>query len=91
MKLLMGEGPRRPTYEQSHSAQATRRWVPSLRVLGVFLRAVRGANDRRALIGGLCAARLRFLRSLDTWPDFGRGWARRVAAVRALALAMESH
>lgn len=56
----------------------------------VTLRAVRGANDRRALIGAVCATRLRFLRSLDTWPDFGRGWARRVAAVRALALAMEA-
>jgi lysozyme family protein len=55
------------------------------------LRAVRGANDRRALISGVCAARLRFLRTPDTWPDFGRGWSRRVAAVRTLALAMESH
>lgn len=54
------------------------------------LRAVRSANDRQALIRGLCAKRLAFLRTLDTWPDFGRGWTRRVAAVRARALAMET-
>lgn len=41
-----------------------------------------------ALIGALCDERLAFLKRLRTWPVFGRGWARRVAAVRAAALAM---
>jgi len=34
------------------------------------------------LIGDLCARRLAFLRSLGTWPVFGKGWTRRVEAVR---------
>jgi len=32
--------------------------------------------------------RLAFLQSLKTWPVFGKGWGRRVAEVRAAALAM---
>ena len=27
----------------------------------------------------LCAQRLRFMTNLPTWPNFGRGWARRIA------------
>jgi lysozyme family protein len=27
----------------------------------------------------LCAQRLRFMTGLSTWPNFGRGWARRIA------------
>jgi lysozyme family protein len=52
------------------------------------LRAARGANDRAAVISRACELRLAFLRILDTWPDFGRGWSRRVREVRAAALAM---
>ena len=52
------------------------------------LRAARGVNDRATVIGRACDLRLAFLRSLDTWPDFGRGWSRRVREVRAAALAM---
>jgi lysozyme family protein len=52
------------------------------------LRAARGANDRAAIIARACELRLAFLRSLDTWPHFGRGWSRRVREVRATALAM---
>ncbi|WP_162784736.1 glycoside hydrolase family 108 protein [Paracoccus suum] len=37
-----------------------------------------------------CDARLAFLRRLGTWPHFGVGWSRRVAAVRARALQMAS-
>lgn len=39
-------------------------------------------------MAALCDERLRFLKSLRTWPVFGKGWGRRVAEVRAAALAM---
>jgi len=35
----------------------------------------------------LCAQRLKFLQSLDTWGTFGKGWESRVEAVRAMAMA----
>ena len=54
------------------------------------LTAVRAMNDRPALIRRLCALRLDFLRGLATWPDFGRGWQRRVDAVRDRALTLET-
>lgn len=38
------------------------------------------------LINAICDERLRFLKSLKTWPVFGDGWGRRVSEVRALAL-----
>jgi lysozyme family protein len=40
------------------------------------------------LIDAICDERMRFLRGLKTWPVFGKGWSRRVAAVRAVAHAM---
>lgn len=46
------------------------------------------ACDSKVLIAAICDERLRFLRSLKTWPVFGAGWGRRVAEVRAAALAM---
>lgn len=46
------------------------------------------ARDSAALVNALCDERLRFLKSLRTWPVFGKGWGRRVAEVRAGALAM---
>jgi lysozyme family protein len=51
------------------------------------LNAIR-AGDARALVASLCDERLAFLRRLKTWPVFGTGWSRRVADVRAAALAM---
>ncbi len=53
---------------------------------------VRASNSRDAadLVRRLCDDRLAFLRSLKTWPVFGKGWGRRVAEVRAAALAMAS-
>lgn len=54
------------------------------------LAAVQGVNDRRALIARLHTLRLRFLRGLPTWPDFGRGWQRRLNAVLYRALSMEA-
>jgi lysozyme family protein len=40
------------------------------------------------LIARICDERLAFLKSLKTWPVFGKGWGRRVAEVKAAALAM---
>lgn len=54
----------------------------------VTLGALRRVNDRRTLVHRLGDVRLAFLRDLDTWPDFGRGWTNRVRAVRAAALRM---
>lgn len=48
------------------------------------------ARDAKKLIAAVCDERLRFLKSLKTWPVFGAGWGRRVAEVRAAALAMAS-
>ena len=39
-------------------------------------------------IRSACAIRLHFLRGLETWPVFGKGWSARVAATEALALQM---
>ncbi len=46
------------------------------------------AGNAKALVTAICDERLRFLQSLKTWPVFGGGWGRRVAAVKAVALAM---
>jgi lysozyme family protein len=51
------------------------------------LAAMRTA-DVRKLIARLCDERLSFLKRLRTWPVFGAGWGRRVAEVRAAALAL---
>ena len=51
------------------------------------LAAVR-ARDARSLTAAICDERLAFLQRLKTWPVFGKGWGRRVAEVRAAALAM---
>lgn len=40
------------------------------------------------LIKRHCASRLGFLQSLNIWKTFGKGWGRRVADIRANALAM---
>ena len=45
-------------------------------------------RDTIDLIARLCDERLAFLKRLKTWPVFGAGWGRRVAEVRAAALAM---
>ena len=52
-----------------------------------LLAAVR-KRDATDLIARLCDERLAFLQRLKTWPVFGAGWGRRVAEVRAAALAM---
>ena len=42
-------------------------------------------RDPAKVIDAICDERLRFLRSLKTWPVFGKGWGARVAEVRAYA------
>ena len=44
------------------------------------------AMDAREVINRLCDARMAFLRRLDTFPTFGRGWTARVDEVRVKAL-----
>jgi len=51
------------------------------------LKAIQGKNVAD-LINQLCDRRLVFLKNLDTWGTFGRGWTSRVSGVRAAALAM---
>lgn len=55
--------------------------------VAVVLRAA-GTADAAKLIAAICDERMAFLQSLKTWPVFGKGWSRRVAEVRALALTM---
>ncbi len=44
--------------------------------------------DLSGLIQAVCDQRVAMLKSLRTWPVFGRGWSVRVARVRAAALTM---
>ena len=57
------------------------------RIGPVTLAAVR-ARDPKKVVAAICDERLAFLQRLKTWPVFGKGWGRRVAEVRAMALAM---
>ena len=50
--------------------------------------AAANAAEPAMLVAKICDERQRFLRALRTWPVFGAGWSRRVAAVKATALAM---
>ncbi|WP_436071619.1 glycoside hydrolase family 108 protein [Devosia sp. LjRoot3] len=52
----------------------------------VTLAALRGAGLAR-LVNDFCDRRLAFLKGLSTFAVFGRGWTRRVADIRAAALA----
>lgn len=47
-----------------------------------------GRNVPGDLVIALCAERLAFLKTLKTFPVFGRGWTTRVSGVRVAALAM---
>lgn len=55
--------------------------------VGPLTLAAAAKADARAVINALCDRRLGFLRGLKTFSTFGRGWASRVAKVRAVALA----
>ena len=45
-------------------------------------------HDVVEVTDSMCDRRLIFLRSLDTWETFGKGWLRRVEGLRATAVAM---
>lgn len=47
------------------------------------LAAVRDHPDHDKLIAAICERRMAFLKVLDPWPTFGKGWTRRVNDVRA--------
>ena len=53
------------------------------------LKAVR-AKMHATVIHELCDDRMAFLKRLDTWKTFGKGWTRRVTDVRTEALRMAS-
>ena len=57
-------------------------------VVGPLTLAAAAKTDRAAAINDLCDRRLGFLGRLSSFAVFGRGWTRRVAAIRAAALAM---
>ncbi len=52
------------------------------------LEALAKLTDIPRLVGDLSAMRLKYLRRLDDWPRYGKGWARRVAEVQAVAARM---
>lgn len=54
--------------------------------IGPLTLAAVAKAEPAALVGEICDARMAFLRSLSTWPTFGKGWTRRVDEVRAAAL-----
>jgi lysozyme family protein len=54
--------------------------------IGPITLAAIAVRDASALVGAMSAARLAFLTRLSTFPVFGRGWTRRVEAVRTAAL-----
>jgi lysozyme family protein len=73
------------------AGKVLRRWLDlpdkSARVTGAVIAAARRRDAREGVIW-ICDERLAFLKRLKTWPVFRAGWARRVAGVKAAALAM---
>jgi lysozyme family protein len=62
--------------------------VPEDGIIGpvTIARAQRG--NAQGVVAAVCEERLEFLRSLRTWPVFGKGWGRRVTEVKEAALEM---
>lgn len=60
--------------------------VPSDGKIGPATIAAAKAMDPRDVVNRLCDARMAFLRGLNTFPTFGRGWTARVDEVRVKAL-----
>lgn len=56
--------------------------------IGPFTIGATKAVDAAELIEDLCNARMQFLKGLDHWDTFGRGWTRRVNDVEDAAKAM---
>ncbi|MCF8366448.1 MAG: peptidoglycan-binding protein [Bacteroidales bacterium] len=46
------------------------------------------AHDPVNIVNSICDNRLGFLKSLDTWPTFGKGWQKRVEDLRSTAVKM---
>jgi lysozyme family protein len=57
-------------------------------VLGPATLAATKAADPVELVNKVCDLRLKFFKSLATWPTFGRGWSRRLDDVQDNALEM---
>lgn len=55
-------------------------------IIGPETLAAVGRAKPATLIIEICDARMAFLRSLSTWPTFGKGWTARVNEVQAAAL-----
>lgn len=64
--------------------------VPADGVIGMDTIAAVHARTPREMIAAVCDERLRFVKSLKTWATFGKGWAARIAAVRAASIRMAS-
>ena len=62
--------------------------VPQDGQIGPVTLAAVAKQNPVSLINSICDARLAFLRRLDTWPTFRKGWSSRVAGVRKEALRM---
>jgi lysozyme family protein len=60
--------------------------VPEDGKIGPQTLAQVAVSDAVKLINGLCDDRLAFLKRLETWPTFGKGWAARIRRVRTLSL-----
>ena len=56
-------------------------------VIGPVTIAATLSSDLSTTVSKICDARLRFLKRLKTWKTFGKGWSRRVAAIRQAAAA----
>lgn len=54
------------------------------------VRAYVARHGEAALVTGVLARRLAFMRSLRTWPTFGRGWQRRLNTLTQQAATMKS-
>jgi len=57
-------------------------------VIGPATLAAARSHPTQDVIKSLCSKRMTFLRSLNTWGTFGKGWTNRVTGVRAEALSM---
>lgn len=57
-------------------------------IMGNVTVATACEKDPAKTIDALCDRRMAFLKALETWPTFGKGWTTRVAGVRAKALDM---
>jgi lysozyme family protein len=55
-------------------------------IVGLKTLAAVELMEPRDIIIDYCAKRMLFLRGLDTWDTFGKGWSRRVKEVEATAL-----